>query len=125
MQVKIVRIDHLQLPMPKGEEQTARKFFGEILGLEEIEKPKALKPKGGLWFKIANVQLHLGIEEGQTRSRRHPAFEVEDLETIRAYLSEQGVEIKDETAVPGMSRFSFFDPFGNRIEFLEKHQVID
>ena len=124
MQITITKIDHVQLAIPSGGESVARRFFGEVLGLEEIEKPEALKPKGGLWFKIANIQLHLGIEDAQTRSRRHPAFEVVDLENIRAYLGEQGVEIKDEIAIPGMSRFSFFDPFGNRIEFLEKEKTI-
>ena len=120
MKIQIKRLDHVQLCVPFGEEDKAREFYGRTLGLEEIEKPDALKPNGGLWFKIADVQLHIGVEEAQAKSKRHPAFEVENLDGIRKYLTEHGVKTKDETAVPGLSRFSFFDPFGNRIEFMEK-----
>lgn len=110
----------MQLCIPIGEEEQAREFYARLLGLEEIEKPDALKPNGGLWFKIADIQLHIGAEDVQGKSKRHPAFEVEDLEQIREYLLRCGVKIKEETPVPGLNRFSFFDPFGNRIEFLEK-----
>lgn len=120
MRIHIKRLDHVQLCIPKGEEEKAREFYTRVLGLEEIEKPDALKPNGGLWFKIADIQLHIGVEDVQGKSKRHPAFEVEGLEQIREHLLENQVRVKDEIPVPGLSRFSFFDPFGNRIEFLEK-----
>jgi catechol 2,3-dioxygenase-like lactoylglutathione lyase family enzyme len=120
MKIHIKRLDHVQLCIPFGEEERAREFYGGLLGLEEIEKPDVLKPNGGLWFKIANIQLHIGVEEMQGKSKRHPAFEVEDLEKIRGYLTENGVRTKDEPSIPGLSRFSFFDPFDNRIELMEK-----
>ncbi len=120
MKVRIKRLDHVQLCIPFGEEEKAREFYASVLGLEEIEKPDALKPNGGLWFKMADIQLHIGTEDVQGKSKRHPAFEVEDIEGIREYLRGHDVQTKDETAVPGMNRFSFFDPFGNRIEFMEK-----
>jgi catechol 2,3-dioxygenase-like lactoylglutathione lyase family enzyme len=120
MKIHIKRLDHVQLCIPFGEEERAREFYTRVLGLEEIEKPDALKPNGGLWFKVANIQLHIGVEEMQGKSKRHPAFEVEGLEQIREHLRENQVKVKEETPVPGLSRFSFFDPFGNRIEFMEK-----
>jgi len=120
MKVRIKRLDHVQLCIPVGEEQKAREFYAQVLGLEEVEKPEALKPNGGLWFKIADIHLHIGVEEMQGRSKRHPAFEVEALEQIREYLENNHVRTKDEVAVPGLKRFSFFDPFDNRIEFMEK-----
>jgi catechol 2,3-dioxygenase-like lactoylglutathione lyase family enzyme len=120
MQVRIKRLDHVQLCIPIGEEEKAREFYTRVLGLEEIEKPDALKPNGGLWFNIADIQLHIGVEDVQGKSKRHPAFEVEDLKGIREHLRENNVRIKEETVVPGMDRLSFFDPFGNRIEFMEK-----
>ncbi len=123
MRIRIKRINHVQISIPAGQEDAARKFYGEVLGLEEIEKPESLKPNGGLWYNIADVQLHLGIEENHGQVKRHPAFEVEELEKIRAYLQANGVEIKEEIQLPEMSRFSFFDPFGNRIEFLEKRRA--
>jgi catechol 2,3-dioxygenase-like lactoylglutathione lyase family enzyme len=120
MKVRIKRLDHVQICIPVGEEERAREFYTRVLGLEEIEKPEALKPNGGLWFKVADIQLHIGVEEGQGKSKRHPAFEVEGLEEIRRHLQENRVRIKEETPVPGLNRFSFFDPFDNRIELMEK-----
>lgn len=120
MKVRIKRLDHVQLCIPLGEEEKAREFYTRVLGLEEIEKPDALKPNGGLWFNIADIQLHIGTEDVQGKSKRHPAFEVEGLEQIREYLRENRVKIKDEIPVPGLNRFSFFDPFDNRIEFMER-----
>jgi catechol 2,3-dioxygenase-like lactoylglutathione lyase family enzyme len=123
MKIHIKRLDHVQICIPFGEEERAREFYTLVLGLEEIEKPDALKPNGGLWFKVADVQLHIGVEEVQGKSKRHPAFEVEALEQIREHLRENQVKIKEETPVPGLNRLSFFDPFGNRIEFMEKKNL--
>ncbi|HVF56062.1 MAG TPA: VOC family protein [Pyrinomonadaceae bacterium] len=120
MKIKINRLNHVQLSIPHGDEDKARQFYGRVLGLKEIEKPEVLKRNGGLWFEIADIQLHIGAEDAQTASKRHPAFEVEDLEAVRAYFERSGVRVKDEPSIPGANRFSFFDPFGNRIEFLEK-----
>ena len=60
------------------------------------------------------------MEEMEGKSKRHPAFEVKELERIKAYLEEKGVRIKEDTPIPNAKRFSFYDPFSNRIEFLEK-----
>jgi catechol 2,3-dioxygenase-like lactoylglutathione lyase family enzyme len=119
MKINIHRLNHVQICIPRGEEDNARKFYGGILGLNEIEKPDVLKANGGMWFEVADIQLHIGAEDAPASSKRHPAFEVEDLAGIRAYFEQNGVRIKDEPSIPGAERFSFFDPFGNRIEFLE------
>lgn len=120
MKIHVKRIDHVQLCVPVGEEERAREFYGSLLGFEEIEKPAPLKANGGLWFQVADFQLHIGVEASAAKSKRHPAFEVEGLEEIRDHLSRHQVEIKEETQIPGQKRFSFFDPFGNRIELLER-----
>ena len=121
MKVRFKRLDHVQLCIPFGAEEQARGFYSAVLGLEEIEKPDALKPNGGLWFQIADIQLHIGVEDVQGKSKRHPAFEVEGLDEIRQHLLANSVRVKEETAVPGMSRLSFFDPFDNRIELMERN----
>ena len=120
MKIQIKRLNHVQICIPFGEEERAREFYAHVLGLEEIEKPDALKPRGGLWFQAADIQLHISPEESQGKSKRHPAFEVEDLERIKEYLKSCGVRVRDEIPVPGMNRMSFFDPFDNRIELMEK-----
>ena len=121
MKIQFKRLDHVQVCIPRGAETEAREFYGGLLGLEEIEKPEVLKKNGGLWYSVANVQLHVGVEDVVAPSKRHPAFEVEDVKSVRAYLEQHGVRTKDEPDIPGVvHRFSFFDPFGNRIELIEK-----
>jgi catechol 2,3-dioxygenase-like lactoylglutathione lyase family enzyme len=122
MKINVKRLDHMQLCIPPGADERAREFYGGVLGLREIEKPEQLRERGGLWFEIADIQLHIGVESDQSKSKRHPAFEVENIKGIRSYLEQSGVRTKDETPLAGLERFSFFDPFDNRIEFLEREQ---
>lgn len=118
--IKFKRLDHVQICIPKGQEDQARHFYTNIIGLTEIPKPEQLIPNGGLWYRIADIQLHIGTEDHISTSKRHPAFEVEHLDTIKKYLIGQNVKIKEEIQIPGQQRFSFIDPFDNRIELLEK-----
>ena len=122
MKINIKRLDHVQVCVPRGMEAEARAFYGGLLGLEEVEKPEVLRANGGMWYNVADIQLHVGVEDSSVgfSSKRHPAFEVEDIGAVRTYLERNGVRTKDEPSLPGVSRFSFFDPFGNRIELMEK-----
>ncbi|MDQ3747305.1 MAG: VOC family protein [Acidobacteriota bacterium] len=121
MKINVKRLDHVQVCVPRGAEERAREFYGRLLGLEEIEKPEVLRANGGMWYNVADIQLHVGVEDTVAPSKRHPAFEVEEINAVRAYLEQNGVRTKDEPRLPGVTRFSFFDPFGNRIELMEKN----
>ena len=57
------KLDHIQIAMPAGKEVEARRYYGEILGLPEIEKPEPLCSRGGCWFELANAGLHLGVQK--------------------------------------------------------------
>jgi len=114
------RLDHVQICIPNGQEDTAREFYTSLIGLTEIQKPHALQKNGGLWYQIADIQLHIGTEKETNKSKRHPAFEITNLDEVKKYLIKNGVVIKEEIQIPGCERFSFIDPFGNRIELLEK-----
>lgn len=114
------RLNHIQICIPTGKEPDARKFYTEVIGLKEIPKPEALIPNGGLWYQLADIQFHIGTEDEINKSKRHPAFEVSNLNDARKHLENYQVAIKEETQIPGQNRFSFLDPFGNRIELLEK-----
>lgn len=116
----IQRLDHIQITVPVGGEDKAREFYSSVLGMKEIEKPESLKPNGGVWFSVAGIQVHIGVEQAQTPSKRHPAFEVDSIANARQHLLNHGVRVQDDTPIPGVQRFSCFDPFGNRIELLEK-----
>ncbi len=121
MNIQFKRLDHVQICIPFGEEENARRFYTDLLGLTEIEKPESLRSNGGLWYKIGDIELHLGAEDmGNYKSKRHPAFEIGNLVETRTYLENHNITTQDEKPIPNVSRFSFFDPYGNRIEFLEK-----
>lgn len=121
MKISVIRLDHVQICIPAGKENEARDFYGELLGLKEIEKPESLKKNGGLWYEIGDIQLHIGTEDaGDPKGKRHPAFQVQNLDQIKAYLKQNHVVIKEDIPIPNIERFSFFDPFGNRVELLEK-----
>ncbi|HZH31531.1 MAG TPA: VOC family protein [Pyrinomonadaceae bacterium] len=120
MKINFRKLDHVQLCIPPEAEGRAREFYGGLLGLAEIEKPEPLRARGGLWFEIADIQLHIGVERDGSKSKRHPAFEIEDAEGVRKYLERNGVRTRDEISLAGVKRFSFFDPFDNRIELLER-----
>jgi catechol 2,3-dioxygenase-like lactoylglutathione lyase family enzyme len=120
MSFRILRVDHVQLSMPAGQDAAAREFFAGVLGLREVEKPAALKVNGGLWFDAGHFMVHLGVEEISALSKHHPAFEVDSLSAARTALEAAGRKIHEETPIPGFARFSFRDPFGNRIELLQR-----
>lgn len=113
-------IDHIQIAAPPGCEPEARNFFGQILGLEEIEKPVPLRSRGGCWFKIGNKQLHIGVEQDFHPARKaHPAFSVDDIEHLFEKLSKTGIRCAWDDAVNARKRFYADDPWGNRLEFTE------
>lgn len=119
--IQFKRLDHIQLCIPTGKESEARAFYTGILGLQEIPKPEVLLKNGGLWYQMNNIELHIGTEPNDCISKRHPAFEVKNISKARKHLLENGVRIKENTALSGIARFSFYDPFNNRIELLEKN----
>ena len=116
--INFKRFDHVQICIPKGKEDEARKFYTDIMGLKEIPKPASLLANGGLWYQVADVELHLGVEQEVVKTRRHPAFEITDVAAARTIL-EKIVEIVEEPYIPGRERFAFIDPFGNKIELLQ------
>ena len=117
--IKFTRLNHIQICVPTGKEDEARHFYTNIIGLTEIPKPNELVKNGGLWYKIADIQLHIGTEAETNKSKRHPAFEVEDIKAAREQLENHGVKIKEEIQLQGQVRFSFTDPFDNRIELCQ------
>ena len=116
----ILDLDHVQLACPKGSEDVARAFYGDILGLEEIEKPEPLKRRGGCWFRVGTRQLHLGVEEPfRPAAKAHPAFTVAHAEAVLTRLKQAGATCAWDDALPGVIRFYAEDPWGNRLEFVE------
>ena len=116
----LVGIDHVQLAAPPGCETAARRFFGELLGLDELEKPEPLRARGGVWFRVGAHQLHVGVEEAFAPARKaHPAFAVSRYDELLERLWAASVEVTEDDSIPGLRRCFVADPWGNRIELLE------
>jgi len=116
----IAGIDHVQLAAPAGCEDAARHFFGELLGLEELEKPEPLRSRGGVWFRVGAQQLHVGVEADFSPARKaHPAFSVSSYDQLQNRLRAAGVEVVDDDSIPDLRRCYVADPWGSRIELVE------
>jgi hypothetical protein len=114
-------IDHVQLAIPPGGEADARRFYLEVLGMTEVPKPEDMRARGGMWFTAGAVAIHIGIEEGFRPSvKMHPAIVVADLAALRARLVNAGCEWKEATEIAGTQRGHTKDPFGNRIELIQR-----
>jgi len=118
----ILSVHHTQITIPTGEEKAARDFYCGILGLQEIAKPDALGDRGGFWLEVSGFPVHIGVEDsaGRKPSKAHVAYLVNDLESWRVTLASNDIQILEGIPIPGYDRFEFRDPFGNRVEFLQR-----
>ncbi len=117
----IVGIDHVQLAMPEGRESQAVAFYVGLLGFTQVTKPPALAARGGCWFETPTAKVHLGVEQDFRPARKaHPALLVDDLEALADRLSSAGIEVREENGIEGHLQRYVDDPFGNRIELLQR-----
>jgi catechol 2,3-dioxygenase-like lactoylglutathione lyase family enzyme len=117
----IVGLDHVQIAIPAGGEDAARRFYGGLLGFAEVAKPAPLAVRGGCWFVGKRVALHLGAEDDFRPARKaHVALLVDDLDGLRRALDAAGVATRDDDAPIGVRRFYADDPFGNRLELVDR-----
>ena len=101
-------IDHVQLAMPRGGEDTARGFYRDLLGMIEVAKPAELAKRGGCWFESGSVQIHLGVEpDFRPAKKAHPALRCRDYEGLTAHLRARGVETKDDDTHPRRAALSY------------------
>ena len=125
-----MRLHHVQVAMPPGDEAAARRFYAEGLGMTEVEKPEELRVRGGVWFRTwdgageVTAEVHVGVEELFVPARKaHPALVVAsaaELDRLADRLAGLGfdVDTSQRTSFPGHLRFHTFDGHGNRVELL-------
>lgn len=119
MTLKITGINHVQITFPPDLENACKRFYGEILGLCEVEKPEPLRSRGGAWYDLGGIQLHASREEGAdgASSKRHVCYMVTDLDAAKSHFEGFGIAIEDEATEPnGLKRFFVRDPAGNKVE---------
>lgn len=124
-----MRLHHVQVSMPRGEEYLARRFYRDVVGLTEVDKPEPLAGRGGCWFRAFDgetvvAEIHLGVDDPFRPARTaHPALVVDSLEELEAMASRVesgGFELSwiERATFPGYLRFHARDGFGNRFEVL-------
>ena len=119
--MEVIGLDHVQVAAPIGSESDARRFYGRLLGLPELEKPKALRDRGGVWFACGSHQVHVGVTDDFTPAKKaHPALRVRpaELDPMAERLIAAGSIVQWDNAIPDTRRFYTADPWGNRIELL-------
>ena len=115
-----MRLDHVQLAIPRDSEARCRAFYCDLLGWHEVEKPTVLAGRGGLWLDVGDGQVHLGVEDDfRPAKKAHPALIVDDLDALAQTLRAAGVAVSFDEAIPDVRRFYAHDPVGNRLEFIQ------
>jgi catechol 2,3-dioxygenase-like lactoylglutathione lyase family enzyme len=116
-------LHHVNVTVPKSLEDAAKHFYGVVMGLQEVPKPEASRARGGAWYQLGALQLHLSVEAplGENCvSKRHVCYTVRDLAEAEQRFRSAGVEIlPDDMPTPGWSRFYVRDPGGNRLEIAQ------
>ncbi len=122
-----MQLDHVQLAAPPDCEGAARRFYGDLLGLEEIAKPPVLAARGGgVWFRLDEArELHIGvvtIDRFSAATKAHPGLRVsgDELDLLAGRLLEAGHPVvwAPPEEIPGRRRLHTIDPWGNRLELL-------
>lgn len=112
------RADHINICVPVERLEEACHFYKTVIGLEQIERPDVFSTPG-YWFAWSDIELHIGVEPALPLSARHTAFEVTNVAAARQWLEQNNIKTFNEPLIEGRDRFTFYDPFGNRMELLE------
>jgi predicted enzyme related to lactoylglutathione lyase len=117
----ITGVDFISVPVQDIDR--AVEFYGGVLGLPERKRWGSMP---GVEFQAGNLTLALMVPEafGQTfRPNALPiAFQVDDVEAVRAALQEQGIEFRGEIIDSGVCHQAIFsDPDGNPLDLHHRY----
>ena len=101
----------------------ARRFYGELVGLEEIDRPETMGGEG-VWFALGERELHVGTtDEFNPALKAHPALRLGsdgELDALRETAGTGGGGDRVGRAVARRAPVLRPDPWGNRVEFLAR-----
>ncbi|HEY3042189.1 MAG TPA: VOC family protein [Pyrinomonadaceae bacterium] len=128
MGIGITKIGHVNVTVPAALESNAIHFYGVVVGLQQIPKPKGTRQNVGAWYQLGELQLHLSTEDNveNETSDRHVCYQVADVEAAERHFRNSSVEvIPDPRPVAGVKRFYVRDPGGNLLEIAQGVQKKD
>jgi len=121
--LSVEKIDHCSVIITDVDR--SRHFYSGILGLQEVPRPKTFDFVV-LWYQLGDQQIHLLLKDRpDTRSPRHFALRVDDVQAARDYFRSLGVPMEETAPIPGADRFFIYDPDGNRIEIIQWFRPYD
>ena len=120
---RIVGVAHIGLRTDNLD--AARKFYSQQLGYDEAFKLD--KPEGGLmlvYFKVNDhqyIEVFPGWKGPEQLVLSHVAFETDNAQQLRDYLSSKGVKVPDalHPGLDGNLSFMIKDPDGHDVEFVQ------
>ncbi len=116
----ITGLDHIQISIPEGRVADALSFYIGVLGFKRVPKPAELSQTGA-WLTVSGINIHLGERTNfSTDGDAHPAFCVSDLNALLAKIENAKCRIRHDDGPSGYARASAWDPFGNRLEFMQR-----
>jgi extradiol dioxygenase family protein len=134
MAVKVLELHHHGIRVGPSPEAvaTARKFYGDVLGLDHDPGRPTIPTIDGYWMDVGGTaQIHLmGVDglskfakgPGQDPSHPHVALAVADIQETKKEHEPLGVEnwVAESVVGPQTQQIFMKDPFGNMIEL---HQI--
>jgi catechol 2,3-dioxygenase-like lactoylglutathione lyase family enzyme len=116
----VIAFHHVNVTIPPALEAATKEFYGSVLGLEQLPKPRTSR-QSGAWYQIGAIQLHLSVADGRrAENSGHVCFTVDDLDSAEKRFHAAGVEIiPDPRPAPGSRRFYVRDPGGNQLEIVQ------
>lgn len=117
--------------------ERSRRFYGEVLGMEEVPRPENFHFPGA-WFRKGTAEVHLIGEPEPGRAHEvqpgynpeeleqgygaHIAFEVDDIDEARRQVEESGAEIVGAPRPRGDGPVQMYlcDPDGYIVELMVK-----
>jgi catechol 2,3-dioxygenase-like lactoylglutathione lyase family enzyme len=114
----VTHIDHVSVIIT--DTARSRAFYGGVLRLREIPKPKTFDFVA-LWYDLGGGHtLHLLLKpEADNLSPRHFCLRVTNARAAREHFNRLGIPIQETGPIPGADRFFVSDPDGNRVEVLQ------
>ena len=123
MPIRVTNLSHVNVTVPQALEDATKYFYASIMGLAEVPKPPESKGRGGAWYQLGAVQLHLSREDppaDNDATKRHVCYAVQNLAAAEQHFRNAGVQvIADSLPIAGSPRFYVRDPGGNLIEIAQ------
>ena len=121
---KIIGLQHLAINVKDLE--TARIFYGEVLGLAELPRPAAVAEQfRSIWYLLGNAELHVvenpDFEPLKSPLGPHFAISCDDFNGACERIAAQADDVLFGPAkgMDGIDRLVVRDPTGNIVEIID------